>query len=125
MEENIVERDRFAQFVGIRLLEVRPGYAVARVTLTENHLNGLNIVQGGVTYTLADSAFAAAGNAGGAATVNIGANISYFRPPEGGSLTATARLITQTGRLCHYLVEVTDEKGSLTAQMNVTGYCKG
>lgn len=125
MAQNIVDNDHFAKYVGIRLMEARPGYAVAVVKLTKDHFNGISIVQGGVTYTLADYAFAAACNADGTPTVNILANISYFRPPEGGSLTASARLITQTGRLCHYQVEITDEKNNLTAQMYVTGYRKG
>lgn len=42
----LMENDRFATFVGIDLLEVQPGYAVAKMDITEKHLNGVDIIQG-------------------------------------------------------------------------------
>jgi acyl-CoA thioesterase len=41
------EKDRFAAYNGIKLIEVKPGYAVAKMEITENHLNGIDVVQGG------------------------------------------------------------------------------
>ena len=88
------ERDRFAHFVGIELISVKNGHAVARLELKEHHLNGLNIIQGGVIYTLADFAFAAAINSCGIATVGITSGISYFKAPVGKIITAEAIVIS-------------------------------
>ena len=57
MGKEVIHNDRFAKYVGIRLVEVGKGYAVTELTLNENHLNGLDRIQGGVIFTLADYAF--------------------------------------------------------------------
>lgn len=121
---NPVENDKFAKYTGITVVHAEPGYAEARVELEEHHRNGLDMVQGGLTFTLADVAAAAAGNAGGIPTVAIGATISYFRPPAGKILTAKAREVSAAGRICSYAVEVRDDRDTLVSSMQVTGYRK-
>lgn len=121
---NIVEQDKFAKYVGIQIVHAEPGYAVARVELEEHHKNGLDIVQGGLTFTLADIAAAAAGNAGGTPTVGIGATIAYFKAPAGKTLTAKAREVSASGRICSYAVEVRDDQDTLVSSVQVTGYRK-
>ena len=54
------KNDRFAMEAGIKLTEVRPGYAKAELKVNEHHLNAGNVVQGGALFTLADLAIAAA-----------------------------------------------------------------
>ena len=66
-----VENDLFAQHVGIELIEVAPGTAKARLKVCRHHLNGVGLTQGGVVFTLADLAFAAASNAYGFVAVAI------------------------------------------------------
>lgn len=74
-----VKNDRFARLTGIALREVREGYAAAELTLNENHLNGLNQVQGGIIFTPGDFVFAAASNSGGTTTVGLNVNITSFK----------------------------------------------
>jgi Uncharacterized protein, possibly involved in aromatic compounds catabolism len=59
----IIKNDQFAKLVGLELVKVELGYAEVRMVITEKHLNGVGIVQGGALFTLADFAFAAAANA--------------------------------------------------------------
>lgn len=118
------ERDRFAHYVGIQLVEVDSGYAVTRLKLAEKHLNGLDVVQGGAIFTLADFAFAAATNSNGIATVGINSNITYFKAPRGEVITAHARETSTGKRICGCDVEVLDEDGSLIAKFSGTGYRK-
>lgn len=120
----LMENDRFATFVGIDLLEVQPGYAVAKMDITEKHLNGVDIIQGGAIFTLADFAFAAAANAYGQITVAINANISYFKAIKGGSLTAEAREVSGSHKIANYKVDVFNEHRDLIAQLTTTGYKK-
>lgn len=125
MEDSIIkffERDRFAHYVGIELIKVESGYAVTSLKLNEKHLNGLDVVQGGVIYTLADFAFAAATNSNGLATLGINSNITYFKTPKGKTITAQARETSSGKKICGCDVEVLDEDGTLLAKFSGTGY---
>ena len=60
--KEMLSHDRFAAEAGVELLEVREGYAKARMLVTDKHLNGGGVCQGGALFTLADLAFAAVAN---------------------------------------------------------------
>lgn len=115
-------RDRFAARAGIRLLEVRPGHALARMRVTPDHLNGVDVVQGGAVFTLADLAFAAACNAQGPVALAINVSISFLRAAERGTLTAVAREVSRSSRLSTVEVEVRDGKGQVVALFHGTAY---
>jgi acyl-CoA thioesterase len=119
-----VKNDRFAKYVGIRLVKVNKGFAVTELDLNENHLNGVNRIQGGVIFTLADYAFAAACNSQGFATVGINVNITYYKAPTGKIIRAEAKEISTQNKICGYKVDVLDEDGSLIASFNGLGYRK-
>jgi acyl-CoA thioesterase len=118
------ENDKFAAYVGIKLIEVNPGYAVAQLEIADNHMNGVGMVQGGAIFTLADYAFAVASNSKGIVTVGINANISYFKSPQGKLLTAKATEISSHKKLCGYNVDIYDENSDLIARFSGTGYIK-
>lgn len=119
-----IENDQFAKHTGIRLVKVEHGYAVTEMEVKEHHLNGVGIVQGGAIFTLADYAFAAASNSKGTITLGINANISYFKSPKGKIITAEAREISSSKKICGYTVDVFDEDKELVARFNATGYIK-
>ena len=119
-----VKNDRFARLVGIRLVEAAPGRAVAELELKEEHLNGVDRVQGGVIFTLADYAFAAASNAEGFPTVGVNVNISFFKAPKGPVIRALAREIQAGKRICGYQVDVLDADDSMVASFAGMGYRK-
>lgn len=125
MSEKIIEffkKDRFAVYNGIKLLQAEPGYAVAKLDITDNHLNGLDVVQGGAIFTLADLAFAAAANAHGQATLSINANINFFKSTPGKTLIAEAKEVSATNKIVNYNVDVFDENRELLARVNIAGY---
>ena len=83
--------DRASQSLGMELVEVGPGRAVLRMTVREDMVNGHAIGHGGLTFTLADSAFAFACNSYDRRTVAAGAEIRFRAPTRlGDVLTATA-----------------------------------
>jgi acyl-CoA thioesterase len=91
--------DRASQALGMEILEVGPGRAVLRMTVREDMVNGHAIGHGGLTFTLADSAFAFACNSYGRATVAAEAEIRFRRPTRlGDVLVATAVERTRDGR---------------------------
>jgi acyl-CoA thioesterase len=125
IKEFISRQDRFARLVGIELLEVKEGYARAKLIINEHHLNGVNIVQGGVTFTIADLAFAAASNSYGTVAVGINVSITYLKSAgQGSTLYAEAKEVGLNSKLATYLVNVTDENDDLVAIFQGTVYRK-
>jgi len=120
----LLKNDRFAAYIGIELVKVEPGYAMVKMEISEKHLNGANIIQGGAIFTLADFAFAAASNACGHVTVGINANISYFQASTGKTLIAEAKEVAVSRKISNYIVQVFNENKDYIAQLSMTGYKK-
>jgi acyl-CoA thioesterase len=116
--------DRFARSVGIRLEEVRPGYARARMTAGERHLNAVDVVQGGAVFTLADLAFAACSNSHGNVAVAVSVSIQYVRAGRRGPLVAEAVEVAVSPKLSSVEVKVADRKGELVAIFTGLAYRK-
>lgn len=116
------KRDRFAALAGIELLEVSEGHARARMLVTEHHLNGGDVCQGGALFTLADLAFAAAVNSHRVLTVSTSSNISYFRPVSKGYVYAEAKELVNHRRMPYAEVKISDEQGQLVAVFTSSGY---
>jgi acyl-CoA thioesterase len=100
--------DRASQALGMHIVEVGPGRAVLRMAVGEDMVNGHAIGHGGLTFALADSAFAFACNSYGRTTVAAGAEIRFRAPTRlGDVLTATAVERSREGRSGVYDVRVT------------------
>jgi acyl-CoA thioesterase len=128
MENQLVagffERDQFAKENGIRIVEVRPGFARTEMTIEERHLNAVGILQGGALFTLADLAFAGASNSHGTVAVACQADVTFFKAIQSGKLTAVAEEISRTRKLSTCLVRVTGENGDLVALFKGVAYIK-
>lgn len=118
------ENDRFAYGNGMRIIEVSPGYAVAEMEISQNHMNAVNTVQGGAIFTLADYAFAAACNSKGFVTVAINVSISFLKSPKGKVLMAKASEVSSSRKLCCYNVDVFDENNDIVARFTGNGFIK-
>jgi len=100
--------DRASQALGMELVDVGSGRASLRMTVREDMVNGHAIGHGGLTFTLADSAFAFACNSYGRRTVAAGAEIGFLAPTRlGDVLTATAVERSREAVTGVYDVEVT------------------
>ena len=116
------KQDRFADFCGIELTECKPGYARTKVTIQEKHLNGAGVVHGGLFFTLADFAFAAAVNSYGVVTLSISCTISYFDKCNKGDIFAEAREISRSNKLINCDINITNDEGKLLANFKGTAY---
>lgn len=116
--------DKFALFAGVELLQVRSGYARARMEIQPMHLNGGKVCQGGAIFTLADLAFAAAVNSHARLTLSIQSSINFFKAESSGYLYAEANEMLNHKKLPYCEVKITNEKGDLVATFNGTGYRK-
>lgn len=103
-------RDRASQWAGMALVEVDEGLATLELQVADHHCNGHGICHGGVTFMLADSAFAFACNSRNRSTVAQHNVISYVAPAKSGDhLTARATEQSLTGRSGIYDVTVTNQ----------------
>jgi len=123
--EQILKNDRFASHNEIRLVSIGIGEAIAEMPVSENHLNGVNIIQGGALFTLADFAFAAASNSHGRIAVATNASITFFKGVSSGTLTAYAKELNSGKTLSHYSVDILDDKGAKIAHFTGAAFLKG
>jgi acyl-CoA thioesterase len=110
------ERDPASQRLGMTLDEIRPGYALMRMRVREDMLNGHGTCHGGYIFMLADSAFAFACNSHNFNTVGAGCSIDYLAPGrEGDLLTAQAQEQALSGKTGVYDVVVANQEGRTVA----------
>ena len=114
--EVLYRQDRTSQALGIRILEVRPGYARASMVVRPDMTNGHRIGHGGMVFTLADTTFAFACNSHNDNTVAASASIDFLAPShEGDELTAVATEVWRSGRSGIYEITVTNQSGARVA----------
>ena len=111
LARRLVRGDRWAAAAGASLVEVREGYARARMSLRPAHMNGVAVAQGGAVFTLADFAFAAACNSHGTVAVALDVSITFARAATKGPLTAEAQEESLSRRVSVCNVRVTDGRG--------------
>jgi acyl-CoA thioesterase len=91
--------DRASRGLGMRIAEVGPGRATLTMTVREDMVNGHAIGHGGLTFALADSAFAFACNSYNRSTVAASCEIRFLAPTRlGDVLVATAEERSRSGR---------------------------
>ena len=106
LKDFLNEGDKFAKYIGIDLVEVKPGTAKATMTVTEHHMNAGNICQGGALFTLADLVFAA-----------LSAKL-------GDVLTAEGHFTSRHPKIPAAQVQVKDQNGTIIATFHAQGYTK-
>ena len=112
----LYERDRASQALGMRIVEMRPGYCHASMHVRADMVNGHRICHGGFVFTLADSALAFACNSHGENTVAAAASIDFLAPArEGDELHAIATELWRTRRSGIYEIAVTNHRGERIA----------
>lgn len=102
--------------------ELGEDYAVCSVVLTARHRNAYGGVMGGVIFTLADYAFAAASNNIHRVTVAMQVSINYLSAPKGEKLIATAKCIKDGKTSMVVNVDIVDDTGRAVAQFVGTGF---
>ena len=108
------QQDRFARLLGIELEASAPGYSRVALQVTGDMLNAVGMTHGGVTFSLADFAFAVASNTHGQVAVALTAQISFpAASRQGERLIAEARELNKSSRTGLYSVEVRTEEGRL------------
>ena len=119
-----LKNDRFADHIGIERVRCNDGNWTACLTITEQHLNGLGVAQGGAIFTLADYAFAMASNTDDRTSTGLQTSIAYIAPaPLGSVLIARIQEISRRKTISIYQIEIRDErKDTLIALFTGTAF---
>ncbi len=119
----IAARATASRLLGFSLDEIGPGHARVSMTVTESMLNGVGTCHGGITFALADDAFAHACNSHNRMAVAANCSISYPAAARlGDRLTADCREIYRKGRNGAYDCVVTTQTGEVVALFR--GQCR-
>jgi acyl-CoA thioesterase len=118
--------DAASRMLGLQIVDISPGRAVATMIVRADMLNGLAICHGGLIATLADSAFAFACNSRNALTVASGFGIDILKSAKlNDVLTATAEETSLAGRTGLYDITVRNQNGDLIAMFRGRSYRLG
>ncbi len=119
----INKSDKVGHALGITLESIKPGFARVVMKVRNDMLNGFDICHGGITFTLADVAFAYACNSRNRKTLALSCNINYSASAaEGDTLTATAEEKLVSGRIGICDVTVTNQHDVIIAYFRGTSY---
>jgi acyl-CoA thioesterase len=119
----MLNQDRFTEWLGLAIDEIRPGYCKLHFTVRKEMLNGFSNIHGGVIFSASDSAFAFACNSHGRIAVAMDASISFIRPVLLNELlTVEAKELYLGNKTGIYDIRTTNKRNELVAFFKGTAY---
>jgi len=114
--EEILNKDSFSSWLGIKILKAGEGYSKIQMEIRDEMINGLGIVHGGITFALADSAFAFACNSRNNASVALDTSITFTKASKlWDILTAEAKELHNGKSTGLYVVSITNQRNEQVA----------
>lgn len=103
----MLSQDPYSTWLGIEIIESKVGYVKVGMTVRKEMLNSMNFAHGGITYSLADTAFGFTANTHGKYAVSIETSINHIEAlVEGDYITAESTLDRQKMKIGFNIVEV-------------------
>ena len=119
----MLSKDHFSKWLGLTILELKPGYCKLSVRVNKLMLNGFSIGHGGVCFSISDSALAFSANAKGKVSYTLEAKSSYLEKVyEGDLLTAESKEISSNNSKGIFRVEVKNQKNKLVFTLDGVVY---
>ena len=114
--DKVNREDTFSQRVGVKLVELLPGFARTTLAITDESINIYKMAHGGAIFSIADQACEAAGNSYGEPAVALQQNIHFLAAGKSGDfLEATAKVSHRSKRIGLIEFEVRNQEGLLVA----------
>mgnify|MGYP001252195467 FL=1 len=121
--DKMYKNDAFSKWLGIKRIEDGAGKSVLQMTVRKEMLNGFDIVHGGITYSLADSALAFASNGYGRKAVSVETSISHTQTcKEGDVLTTHTEEMSLSKKIGIYQITITNQHNKTVALFKGTVY---
>jgi acyl-CoA thioesterase len=125
MFDKVNREDTFSQRVGVKLVELLPGFARTTLAITDESINIYKMAHGGAIFSVADQACEAAGNSFGEPAVALQQNIHFLAAGKSGDfLEATAKVSHRSKRIGLIEFEVRNQEGLLIANGQQVIYFK-
>lgn len=103
----MLSQDAFSQWLGIEILECELGRCKVALTVRKDMLNSMGKAHGGISYSLADTAFGFAANTHGKFAVSIETSINHIEALEEGDYLVAESVIEKVNtKLGFNIVEV-------------------
>ncbi len=103
----MLSQDAYSTWLGIEIIESTVGRVKIGMTVRREMLNSMNFAHGGITYSLADTAFGFTANTHGKYAVSIETSINHIEAlVEGDYITAEATVDKQKMKIGFNIVEV-------------------
>lgn len=103
----MLSQDAFSTWLGIKILECEIGRCKVALTIRKDMLNSMNKAHGGISYSLADTAFGFAANTHGNYAVSIETSINHIEAlNEGDYLIAESVIEKVNSKLGFNIIEV-------------------
>ena len=103
----MLNQDAYSQWLGIEILESEIGRVKIAMTIRKEMLNSMNYAHGGISYSLADTAFGFTSNTHGKYAVSIETSINHIEAlEEGDYLVAECVIEKVNNKLGFNIVEV-------------------
>ena len=119
--EQLMLDDKFSQWLGIEVLEIREGFSKIKMTVRAEMLNGFGIAHGGIAFSLADSAFAFACNNRNNLSVALDTSINFIKPVHTNDvLIAEAKELHNGKSTGLYHITVTNQNDHIIAMFKGT-----
>lgn len=111
------KKEPIARFLGMKLVELTPGYSKVTMKLKPEHQNFNGYVFGGVITAIADQAFAYGSNSLSYPSIAVEFHINLVSAPESDNeLTAECRVIKSGRRAGISEMTVTNQTGKIIAK---------
>ena len=116
MFDKVNREDTFSRRLGVKLVELLPGFARTTLSINEESINIYKMAHGGALFSVADQACEAAGNSFGEPAVALQQNIHFLAASKSGDLLeATAKVSHRSKRVGLIEFEVRNQEGLLVA----------
>ena len=113
---DMLQKDLFSQWLGISIIEIKEGYSKIKMTVRPEMINGFGIVHGGITFSLADSAFAFACNNRNVLSVALDTSINFLKPVQVNDMLIAEAMELHNGRSTGlYHINITNQKNETVA----------
>ncbi len=124
--EELVERNAFAKYIGMELLEVKDGCAKGRMRLERRHTNIYEGMHGGCVYALADTLAGIAAATCGRYVTTLNGTMNYMQPIKDTKyVNCRADAVRLGGRIAVINVVVENDKGEILSNGSFNYYCTG
>lgn len=122
----MLSQDKFTEWLGLQVIEVKEGYAKLQAKIRPEMLNGVGTVHGGVTFAMADSAFAFSCNMYNNISVALDVHISFTKAgKEGDVFTIESKEVHSSKKTGVYDIKVTNQHDELVALFKGTCFRTG